>query len=102
MGKKVIYSSNNAVRSEEKYMFKFNESGINSTFVESSTPPMIYKIKFIRNFLQEDVIHPGTAAVEYLKQTNFKGLIYLIGSPTLKDLIESAGYEVHTGVGKTV
>lgn len=45
-------------------------------------------------------MHPGIAAVDYLKQINFDGLIYLIGSENLKQLIEKAGYEVFEGVRK--
>lgn len=43
-------------------------------------------------------MHPGIAVVEYLKKISFDGLIYMIGSANLKQLIENAGYEVFEGV----
>lgn len=45
-------------------------------------------------------MHPGIAAVDYLKQNNFSGLIYMIGSESLKQIIEKEGYEVFDGVRK--
>lgn len=49
-------------------------------------------------FLKEDVLHPGTAAVDYLKQNNFKGTIYMIGSANLKKVITEAGFDLVEGV----
>lgn len=46
---------------------------------------------------QQDVIHPGTAAVDYLRRIQFDGLIYLIGTSVLKDYLTQNGFDVCTG-----
>lgn len=49
----------------------------------------------LMQFLQKnDVIHPGTAAVDYLRSIDFKGKIFLIGCSVFKKLLTDAGFEV--------
>lgn len=47
-------------------------------------------------------MNPIKAAIYYLKQQNFKGLIYAIGSPILIESIKDAGFEVVEGVSNIV
>lgn len=43
-------------------------------------------------------MNPAVAAIYYLKQRNFKGLIYTIGSPVFRKAIKDAGFETIDGV----
>lgn len=43
-------------------------------------------------------MHPGISAVDYLNQTKFEGLIYVLGSTNVKQLLTKAGYEIFDGV----
>lgn len=43
---------------------------------------------------KNDVIHPGTAAVDYLRSIDFQGAIYCIGSTCLKNLLTEAGLDL--------
>lgn len=46
---------------------------------------------------KDDVVHPGTAAVDYLRKIQFDGLIYLIGTTVLKEYLTANGFKVCTG-----
>lgn len=46
---------------------------------------------------QQDVCHPGTAAVDHLRHIGFDGLIYLIGTTALRDYLTESGFRVCTG-----
>lgn len=43
-------------------------------------------------------MHPAIAMVEYLKQCNFKGLVYTIGSPVFRSIVQAAGFKTIDGV----
>lgn len=76
-GKRVIFISNNSVRSHEKYVEKFKEGNFNASM--------------------DDVLHPSLATICYLRKINFKGLIYCIGSAEFKKKLQEAGYEYIDG-----
>lgn len=44
--------------------------------------------------IQDNILYPSKTAILYLKQHNFTGLIYVIGSPTIKTMIRNAGYDI--------
>lgn len=48
------------------------------------------------------MIHPAIAIVDYLKQRNFTGLVYTIGSPVFRSIIQAAGFKTIDGVHKNL
>lgn len=127
-GKRIVYVSNNATRTEEQYNERFKASNFNANFVSKYTRTIqfydvsnylqiemsnLYKVciiyifhrilRHIRQynyviFQKNDVIHPGTAAVDYLRSIDFKGQIFLIACSVFKKLLTDAGFEVITEV----
>lgn len=57
----------------------------------------MYSHLIILSFSQQDVLHPGTAVIDYLRDANVTGRIYLIGSTTLQKQFRDAGFDICTG-----
>ncbi|XP_038120969.1 phosphoglycolate phosphatase 2-like [Culex quinquefasciatus] len=76
-GKKVVYVSNNSVRTLENYKEQVHKLG--------------------HGLAEEDLIHPAISVVRYLKSINFQGLIYAICAEPFLKLLKEAGFEVITG-----
>lgn len=72
--KRLVFVSNNALRSDENYLAKFRQENISATMA--------------------DVMHPGIAIVDHLQQTGFDGLIYAIGSTNLRRYLLAAGHRL--------
>lgn len=79
-GKKVVYVSNNSVRTLENYKEQVHKLG--------------------HELAEEDLIHPAISVVRYLKSINFQGLIYAICAEPFLKLLKEAGFEVITGVSQ--
>lgn len=79
-GKKVVYVTNNSIRPIKEQVDRFHEYGI--------------------SVKEEDVVHPAQTIVEFLKQIEFKGLIYCLASGSFKDHLRNAGYELLDGVSR--
>lgn len=77
-GKKIVYVTNNSLRSDDEYRSKFQQSGITARV--------------------EDVMHPALATVHFLQREAFKGLVYTIGSPVFRQTIADAGFQTIDGV----
>ncbi|XP_004535351.1 pyridoxal phosphate phosphatase [Ceratitis capitata] len=76
-GKEVSFISNNSIRPMSDFARKFKVLGM--------------------DFDEESFIHPAKSIVQYLKSINFKGLIYVIASDAVKNLLREAGYEFIDG-----
>lgn len=72
--KRVVFVTNNAVRSDDAYLAEFRRENISATMA--------------------DVMHPAIAMVDYLQQTGFDGLIYVIGSTNLRRYLQAAGHRL--------
>ncbi|XP_054730181.1 chronophin [Anastrepha obliqua] len=79
-GKKINFISNNSVQPLSEYERKFKAIGID---VDLDT-----------------LVHPATSIVKYLKNINFNGLIYVIATEHLKNILREAGYEIIDGPTK--
>ncbi|XP_059617941.1 uncharacterized protein LOC132262631 [Phlebotomus argentipes] len=77
LGKKIIYMSNNSIRTEKNYEDKVTKIGF--------------------KFERENLVHPIAAIIRYLKKINFQGLIYMIGTTYTKTLVREAGFRVIDG-----
>lgn len=73
-GKQLLYVSNNSFNSRSSYEEKFQSLGV----------PFDYT---------RDLIHPATATVDYLRQINVTGPVYVIGSDAFIQVLESAGIQ---------
>ncbi|GAB0094298.1 4-nitrophenylphosphatase [Sergentomyia squamirostris] len=76
-GKRVVLVSNGSIRPDSSYEAKMKEIGA--------------------TFRNENLVHPVRPIIQYLKKTNFSGLIYMVGTTLTKKLIRDAGYEVIDG-----
>lgn len=45
-------------------------------------------------------MHPAKSTVEYLKNINFQGLIYIIASDAFKSVLKKEGFQLKDGVCK--
>ncbi|XP_055912634.1 chronophin isoform X2 [Eupeodes corollae] len=79
-GKKLLFVTNNSVRSENALEHRLKDHGIN-----------------VKN---TDIIHPADNVVKYLLSKNFDGLIYCIGSVYFKTIIRKAGFKIIDGPNK--
>lgn len=79
-GKTVKYVTNNSIHPIKEPLNRFHKYGIQAK--------------------EEDIIHPAQTIVEYLRQINFKGLIYCLASNAFKDHLKNAGYELLDVVNK--
>uniref|UniRef100_A0A336M100 CSON009800 protein n=1 Tax=Culicoides sonorensis TaxID=179676 RepID=A0A336M100_CULSO len=77
LGKGIKYVTNNSVRPMDNYKEMFNQLDIELD--------------------ENDLMHPARAIVEYLKEINFTGLIYCIGSTVFKANFTDAGFELIDG-----
>uniref|UniRef100_T1H2V1 Uncharacterized protein n=1 Tax=Megaselia scalaris TaxID=36166 RepID=T1H2V1_MEGSC len=73
-GKKVIFVTNNSVRSPKDYISKFSDAGV--------------------DFNPEEMVHPLTSIIDYLNITKFEGPIYCIANEVFKKAIKDAGFNV--------
>lgn len=102
IGKRVIYITNNSMRSDDEYQKKFLDSGIVAEMVyikhfDAATTGIIYiQLNFVLS--QDNVMHPAVSTVEYLRQRNFTGLAYTIGSPVFRSALQAAGFNTIDGV----
>lgn len=99
-GKKIVYVTNNSLRSDDEYRTKFAQSDIAAKVVSGSSRRfrgILHGIMF-GFFLKEDVMHPALATIHYLQREKFKGLVYTIGSPVFRQTIAKAGFETIEGV----
>lgn len=74
LGKSLKFVTNNSVRAHDNYQLMFKS--------------LDYEIQ------EDDLIHPVRAIVKYLKEIEFAGLIYCIGSSTFKKVMTDAGFEL--------
>uniref|UniRef100_A0A182P801 4-nitrophenylphosphatase n=1 Tax=Anopheles epiroticus TaxID=199890 RepID=A0A182P801_9DIPT len=82
-GKRVIYVSNNSVRTMEDYrgkLDKLTDKTVND----------------------DDIIHPAKIVIEYLRERNFEGLCYVIGSSNFKSYLREAGFQILDGPNEPV
>ncbi|XP_049546060.1 uncharacterized protein LOC125957419 [Anopheles darlingi] len=77
-GKRVIYVSNNSVRTMEDYR---NKLGRLTDYTLD----------------EDDVVHPARTIVEYLRWRKFDALCYVIGSTNFKNYIREAGFRIIDG-----
>uniref|UniRef100_A0A182PWC7 4-nitrophenylphosphatase n=1 Tax=Anopheles epiroticus TaxID=199890 RepID=A0A182PWC7_9DIPT len=82
-GKRVIFVSNNSVRSMDEYRSKLA--------VLNDGPRK-----------DDDIMHPVKAIVAYLRDIEFAGLCYVIGSANFKDSLRSAGFQILDGPNEPV
>uniref|UniRef100_A0A1B0GI13 Pyridoxal phosphate phosphatase n=1 Tax=Lutzomyia longipalpis TaxID=7200 RepID=A0A1B0GI13_LUTLO len=82
VGKKIVYVSNNSVRTDEAYEKKI--VGIGATY------------------RQEDLVHPIHTIIHYLKKINCQELIYFIGTAHTTNLLRAAGFNVIVGPNERV
>lgn len=81
-GKSVKYVTNNSTFPIIETVDKFHQYGI--------------------SVKQEDFIHPAQTISEYLKQINFKGLIYCLATNAFRDHLRNAGFELLDVVRKII
>ncbi|XP_067639553.1 chronophin [Eurosta solidaginis] len=77
LDKKLNFITNNSVRPMSDYEKKFKEAGI--------------------EFDVNDLVHPAKSIVEYLRNIEFEGLIYVIATEAVKDVIREAGFQITDG-----
>lgn len=78
-GKRVIYVSNNSVRTMEDYR---NRLGRLTDYTLD----------------EDDVVHPARTIIEYLRSRKFDALCYVIGSTNFKNCLRDAGFHIMEGV----
>ncbi|KAG8184077.1 hypothetical protein JTE90_006714 [Oedothorax gibbosus] len=78
-GKKIIYVTNNATKSREKFLIKCKKLGFPDLAID-------------------DVISTAFVAVEYLKSLNFHKKVYVLGTSGITDELTSAGIR-HLPIG---
>ncbi|XP_063701330.1 uncharacterized protein LOC134831519 [Culicoides brevitarsis] len=74
LGKGLKFVTNNSVRSQKNYEMMFESLGV--------------------EIQEDDLIHPVRAIIKHLKEIDFHGLIYCVGSSTFKNCLKDAGYEL--------
>lgn len=74
LGKGLKFVTNNSVRAHDNYEMMFKTIDI--------------------DIHEDDLIHPVRAIIKYLKEINFTGLIYCIGSTTFKQCMTEAGFDL--------
>ncbi|XP_053675487.1 uncharacterized protein LOC128725745 [Anopheles nili] len=77
-GKRVVFVSNNSVRTMDDYRTKVNK--LTDHTVDDS-----------------DIIHPAKIVIEYLRERKFDALCYVIGSSNFKSCLREAGFQVLDG-----
>uniref|UniRef100_A0A182KDB4 4-nitrophenylphosphatase n=1 Tax=Anopheles christyi TaxID=43041 RepID=A0A182KDB4_9DIPT len=82
-GKRVIYVSNNSVRTMEDYRGKLDK--LTDYTVD-----------------EEDIIHPAKIVIHYLRERNFDALCYVIGSANFKACLREAGFQILDGPNEPV
>ncbi|XP_017473511.1 PREDICTED: pyridoxal phosphate phosphatase isoform X1 [Rhagoletis zephyria] len=81
-GKTLNFISNNSVRSPSEYERKFKDIGLEVDL--------------------DALVHPAKSILQYLKHINFKGLIYVIATERVKDMLREAGYDIIDGPTKII
>ncbi|XP_055680892.1 uncharacterized protein LOC129788675 [Lutzomyia longipalpis] len=77
VGKRVVYVSNNSIRTDEAYEKRITDIGA--------------------TYRQENLVHPIHSIIRYLKKINCQGLIYHIGIAHTGNLLRAAGFNVIEG-----
>uniref|UniRef100_A0A182QHD5 4-nitrophenylphosphatase n=1 Tax=Anopheles farauti TaxID=69004 RepID=A0A182QHD5_9DIPT len=77
-GKRVVFVSNNSVRSMEDYREKV------LTITDHTVD-------------DDDILHPAKLVIEYLREIKFDALCYVIGSANFKACLREAGFQVLDG-----
>lgn len=78
LSKRIIYVSNNSVRSVANFKTQLNKVGLQ---LEDS-----------------NLVNSVIAIVHYLRKTNFQGLIYVIGSGEMRRRLKEEGFNIIYGV----
>lgn len=78
LNKRIVYVSNNSVRSVENFRDQLNKVGLQLD--------------------TRNLINSVIAIVHYLRQIKFSGLIYVIGSNEMKKRLRSEGFDIIYGV----
>lgn len=78
LGKRIIYVSNNSVRSVSNFRTQLQSVGL--------------------RFEESNLVNSVIAITHYLQQKQFKGLIYVIGSVEMRNRLKSEGFNVIYGV----
>ncbi|XP_050096145.1 uncharacterized protein LOC126578020 [Anopheles aquasalis] len=82
-GKRVVYVSNNSVRTMADYRGKLEQ--------------------LTNGALEErDIIHPAKVIIEFLRSRKFEGLCYVIGSSNFKRCLREVGFQVLDGPDEPV
>ncbi|XP_032308844.1 chronophin [Drosophila ananassae] len=81
-GKELTFVTNNSVRTVEQAVRHFEKIGM-------SVRP-------------EQITHPSQNTVDYLRQINFQGLIYIIASPPFKAVLREAGFQLIDGPNEII
>lgn len=81
-GKRLVFVSNNSINSEDDYLRKFAECGIDIHL--------------------KNVVHPAKSVIRYFRKINFNDLVYCIGGDAFVDNLRNAGYNVITGNTKHI
>uniref|UniRef100_A0AAG5DII4 4-nitrophenylphosphatase n=1 Tax=Anopheles atroparvus TaxID=41427 RepID=A0AAG5DII4_ANOAO len=82
-GKKLVFVSNNSVRTMDDYRAKLEK--VTDYTVE-----------------EEDIVHPAKVVIAYLKERGFDSLCYVIGSKHFKKCLRDAGIQVLDGPNEPV
>ncbi|XP_049541846.1 uncharacterized protein LOC125955054 [Anopheles darlingi] len=82
-GKRVVYVSNNSVRTMADYRGKLEQ------LTEGALD-------------ERDIIHPAKVIIEFLQWRKFEGLCYVIGSSNFKSCLREAGFQVLDGPNEPV
>ncbi|XP_067641461.1 uncharacterized protein [Eurosta solidaginis] len=76
-GKRVIFVSNNSLRTDEDYFKKFTNIGV-------------------KNFEKDHIIHPAKSMVQYIKKHNIKPTVFSLCSDQLNKTMRKGGIEIIT------
>uniref|UniRef100_A0A182NP27 4-nitrophenylphosphatase n=1 Tax=Anopheles dirus TaxID=7168 RepID=A0A182NP27_9DIPT len=82
-GKRVVFVSNNSVRTMQDYrekLFKITDHTVDD----------------------DDILHPAKVVIEYLRERKFDALCYVIGSANFKACLREAGFQVLDGPDEPV
>jgi Haloacid dehalogenase-like hydrolase len=78
IGKQTFFVTNNSTKTREEFATKANTMGFNVT--------------------KDDVVSTAFVVAQYLKQRNFTGKVYVIGSAGVAQELDAVGFR-HTGTG---
>ncbi|XP_054730352.1 uncharacterized protein LOC129239084 [Anastrepha obliqua] len=76
-GKRVLFVTNNSLQTDEGYVKKFSDIGV-------------------ENFQKDDIIHPAKSMVHYLKRQNIKQPVFSLCYDTANETLRSGGLNVIT------